>query len=71
MARGNDLDVLRRHLLEQTQGTPEREAYLEQLAQRVRSGSYKVNADELAASLLRHFDKSGPQDPNRKPVSKT
>lgn len=55
MAEQDDLQTLGRRLLEQKEGTAEREAYLEDLARRVRSGEYRVDSDELAARILDHL----------------
>ena len=38
---------------EHTEGTPEREAKLAEIAARIRSGTYHVEPDELAEKLLR------------------
>jgi anti-sigma28 factor (negative regulator of flagellin synthesis) len=77
MAGGDDLHELARRLREHTDGTPEREAWLESLAEQVRNGTYSVDAQQLAATLLdRAFSEISPEDDpdddqNRNPVSRT
>ena len=51
--------ALSRRLAEATDGTPEREALLQRLAERIRSGEYEVDAEALASSLL---DELAPRD---------
>ena len=47
-----DLGALGRKLLEEKDGTAEREAYLERLRRQVKAGEYKVDTEALADRLL-------------------
>lgn len=52
MAGEGQLAALANQLREETDGTPEREAMLAELAADIREGRYVVDADALAAKLL-------------------
>jgi len=52
MAADEQLGDLAQQIRKLTDGTPERELYLERLAADIREGRYKVNADELADKLI-------------------
>jgi anti-sigma28 factor (negative regulator of flagellin synthesis) len=52
MPAGEDLALLLRRLREFDEGSPEREAYLEDLAAQIRKGTYRVDTEELARKLL-------------------
>jgi len=56
MAGEHELAELAHRLRELTEGTPEREAYLQRLADEIREGCYEVDADALALKLLEHGD---------------
>jgi anti-sigma28 factor (negative regulator of flagellin synthesis) len=45
------LEQLRHKLREESPGSPEREAYLEQLAEQIRTGSCEVDTEQLARIL--------------------
>jgi len=48
----DSLTALASRLAELGEGSPEREALLERLAEEIRTGAYEVDADALAAKLL-------------------
>lgn len=58
----DDLAALKRKLLELTDGSPEREALLRRLAERVRSGEYSVDAKTLARKLIGHIGRNDSED---------
>jgi anti-sigma28 factor (negative regulator of flagellin synthesis) len=45
------LERLRHKLREESPGSPEREAYLERLAEQIRTGKYEVDTEQLARIL--------------------
>ena len=47
-----DLTALAHQLRKQAHGSPEREAYLEELRRQVKSGKYHVDAEALARKLI-------------------
>jgi len=55
------LKALSHRLAELTEGTEEREALLQRLAEQIRSGQYAVDADALAASLAERFESEDPE----------
>lgn len=52
MADKFDLAALEYGLLKESEGSPERAAYLERLRQLVQSGEYHVDAEALARKLI-------------------
>jgi anti-sigma28 factor (negative regulator of flagellin synthesis) len=58
----DDLAALKQKLLELTDGSPEREALLERLAERVRAGEYSVDARTLARKLIGPIDRNDSED---------
>ena len=52
MTSPEQLADLARKLREQSDGSPEREALLERLAEEIRSGRYEVDTDTLAQKLM-------------------
>ena len=51
-----DLAALGLHLRKASEGTPEREAYLEELRKKVKAGEYHVDAEALARKLLENAE---------------
>ena len=47
-----DLAALKEHLERETEGSPEREAYLAKLKKQIESGEYQVDSEALAKKLL-------------------
>lgn len=65
-----DLGALGRKLRQEQEGSAEREAFLEQLRKRVKSGEYTVDADALASKLLESAaDEVLPDDCGEDPTS--
>lgn len=49
---GIDLGALGHNLNKESEGSPEREAYIERLRKLVKSGEYKVDSEALARKLV-------------------
>jgi len=54
---GFDIAALGHHLRKQTEGSSEREAYLEKLRKLVQSGEYKIDSEALARKLLEEAER--------------
>jgi anti-sigma28 factor (negative regulator of flagellin synthesis) len=61
MAGEEQLADLARRMRELTDGTKEREAWLERLAAEIREGRYEVDADVLAGKLIEEARKRKPE----------
>ena len=58
-----DLTALSRKLRILQPGSPEREAYLADLARQIRNGEYKIDAQRIAAKLIEEAEKHTGQQP--------
>jgi len=61
MAGEQQLSELAHRIRELTDGTPEREAYLERLAAEIREGCYELDAEILAQKLIERGVLSDPK----------
>lgn len=62
MVSPEQLAELARKLREQTPGTPEREAFLNRLAEEIRTGQYQVDTTTLARKLVDNWPESSEPD---------
>jgi anti-sigma28 factor (negative regulator of flagellin synthesis) len=57
-----DLTALGHRLLEQAEGSPEREALLERLRKQIQSGEYYVDSETLARKLMEEAEREAQSD---------
>jgi anti-sigma28 factor (negative regulator of flagellin synthesis) len=63
-----DLGNLARRIRQEAPGTPEREMWLERLRRKLREGTYEVDAEQLADTLIERLFDRPPDQRNEKDV---
>lgn len=61
MAGEDQIAGLARRLRELTDGTPERDEWLDRIAAEIREGRYTVDSEALADILIEEADRRGPK----------